>query len=165
MPGYDFKTISGNINSVLTGEIWEIGKLGSLGIVKKVKSVDGLPKTEIQTHQVVYRNKTLNFEKYGKTYGQITVVLIEDADSTVRKNLYELIESKVKDGVDKDNKMYLGDVEVKVYKNKTDVGRTYTLKGCMITAIDESLTLPEEDGAPSEITLTIDFSDFEIKFG
>jgi hypothetical protein len=161
---YDYKTISQNIASVLTGELWELTKLGDLGIISKVKNVDGLPKPEMSTHQVVYRNKTLNFPKYSKSGGQITIVLIEDADSTVRKSLYEKIEAKTKDGVIKDNHMVLGDVVLKAYKNTEEVARTYTLKGSVLTSIEESLTFAEEEGAPSEITITVDFSDYEITF-
>jgi len=162
---YDYSTIAGNINSVLTGEIWEVTKFGELAITSKIKNVDGLPKTEIQTHEVTYRNKTLRFPKYAKSGGEITITLIEDEGSTVRKELYEKLETQLKEGKISDgNKLVLGDVELKAYKDLNTVARTYTLKGSIVTSIDESLTFAEEDGAPSEITLTIAFSDFEIAF-
>jgi hypothetical protein len=162
---YDYSTIAGNINSVLTGEIWEVTKFGELAITAKIKNVDGLPKSEIQTHEVVYRNKTLRFPKYAKSDGEITITLIEDEASTVRKEIFDKLETQLKDGkVAAGNKLVLGDVELKAYKDVDTVARTYTLKGSIITSIDDSLTFSEEEGAPAEITLTIAFSDFNIAF-
>jgi len=163
MAGYDYATISGNIKSVLTGEIWKIGSIGDLAINKAIKSVDGLPKVEMQTHEVSYRNKILKFPKYGNTFGEITIVIIENMDSEMRKSIWNNVELKTKDGVKKDYKP-AGTVVLESMKNADgDVSRTYTLKGCIVSAIDDSLTFPEADGMPSEITLTISFSDFDIK--
>jgi len=164
MANYDYATIAGNINSVLTGEIWEVGSLGALAIIPKIKNVDGLPKPELQTHEVVYRNKTLRFPKYAKSDGEVTLTLIEDADSTVRKALYTELETQLKDGVIGDNKLVLGEVTLLAYKDKDTLARTYTLKGTIVTSIDDSLTFAEEDGQPSEITLTIAYSDYTIDF-
>jgi len=164
MPGYDYKTVSKNITSVLTGEIWELSKFGDLAVIAKVKNIDGLPNPELQVHEVVYRNKTLRFPKYANTSGEITFTLIEGADSDVRSAIYENIETKLKDGVVADNSAVLGDIELKAYKNIEKVARTYTLKGCIVTAIEDNLTFAEEDGQPVEITITVAFTDYEIKF-
>jgi len=164
MPAYDYKTIAKNIDSVLTGEIWEVVSLGELKIIPKIKNVDNLPRPELQNHEVMYRNKTLRFPKYAKSDGEITLVLIEDASSTVRKALYDAIETQLKDGKIVDNKVILGDVSLKVYKDTQNAARTYTLHGSIVTSIEDSLTFAEEDGQPSEITLTIAYSDYSIIF-
>ena len=168
-PGYDFNTIAGNIKSVLTGEVWEVTQLGNLqNLPKKIVSVDGLPKPEIENIEVTYRNKKLYFPKYAATNGQLTIVLLEDADSSVRKELYEKVEKAIKDGVVKEdakNDSIIGDIVIKVYKHGMKVSRTYTIKGCVIAGIEEELTLPEEGAEAVKITLTINFSDYELSFG
>ena len=162
---YTFSEISKTIKSVLTGELWEISKLGDLGsIASNVISVDGLPKPESELIEVTVRNKKLYFPKYAATNGQLTIVLIEDAESKVRKLLYEKWETQIKDGVTS-KVAKLDDVQIKVFKHGGDASRTYSLKGCVIANLEEELTLPEEGAEAVKITLTINFSDYEISFG
>lgn len=162
---YTFGEISKTLKSVLTGEIWEISKLGDLGdVTPNVISVDGLPKPEVELIEVTMRNKKLFFPKYGATNGQLTLTLLEDADSKVRKTLYDKWETQIKDGVT-GKVAKLDDIQIKVYKHGGSVARTYTLKGCVIASFEEELTLPEEGAEAVKITLTINYSDYEINFG
>lgn len=166
---YDFNSVSKAIDSVLTGEVWDItfkgdGKATLSGNVNRVISVDGLPKIEEELIEVTVRNKKIYFPKYAATNGALTVVLLESGDSKVRKALYNTWETKIKDGVQDAKAGVLGDIEITVYNHNKKASRTYTILGSVLASMEEEFTLPEEGAEAVKITLTINFSDYKIKF-
>lgn len=154
-----YAEVSSALTSVLTGEMYEI-TIADWGIEGFVKSISGLPVPEIAFHDVPFKNKNLKFTKIANTQGTLSVIFMSDDTSKVRAMIEEKVVAKIREGISETT--ILPEVVVKVYKNKTTIARSYTMLGCAPNGLADSLELTEADGAPSEITLNFDYTDYDL---